>query len=394
MKSFRNIILLLIIATSVIFMASCSESATNPSGRGYNTNSIVYSTPWEGDSAKPYRDTTDTYIIIEGKHLAWLTDQTTNITANIKFNANIDMNNKSFGGINKFAGVMDGNSKRIKNLNIIDTNTDGGVGLIYNLLENGQVKNLTIESGTIKGKGENTDAGSFVGVSGDNTIIQNVTNKASVELIKSSTVESTSSGILGRTIGLVTIKNAVNYGDINADTASGIVGFVSTKIVIDNVKNLGNISGGSMASGIIALADGSANVEINRAENYGDISAFYNAGGIVGYIECTAKINNVGNSGKLTTTSSNSHAGGIIGTAQCPTLEINNAYNYISNIKIIANNYNTATTITSNYSLNYTPPIEAGVTILTVNSFKDKSNFDDWDFVNIWEMGDKHPVLR
>ncbi len=178
MNKFKNAVLLLLAAV-MIFAISCGN--TDPNNEIEDKNPA----PWDGTTATEGKTESDVYIITEAAHLVWLASDAAGaeITKNIRFDANIDMNKKSFGGIKKFTGSMDGNGKSIKNLLIEKTTSNAG--LILELGDGGSIKDLTIESGSIKatasGSVATAPAGAFVGKATGTITITGVLNKASVE---------------------------------------------------------------------------------------------------------------------------------------------------------------------------------------------------------------------
>ncbi len=367
----------------------------------------AFSTPWNGFTSERPPQVDGVYIITKAEHLSWLSIIII-FETKVRFDANIDMNNKNFAGIPFFKGTMDGNGKSIKNLKmdypLIET-----FGLIHVLTGDGsEIKNLTIENGSIKGK---KDVGAFVGESKGSVTLTGLTNKASVEtlnwsaagiiaLANSSSASITikdvknSGAITGKQfvggiiaitkIELITDKVENSGTIIGSDIAGGIVGYSEKPVTINNAQNFGNITGDGATGGIIGNADDA--VTINNAENSGEIIGKDSAGGIAGKAENAVTIKNVGNSGKVTGTG---NIGGMIGEANTTgTKTIDYAYNY-QNMKFIGDGL---VTITESYRLKDSAGITT--TALTVAEFRNQGSFVDWDFNTIWKMGDNYPVLK
>lgn len=206
-----------------------------------------------------------------------------------------------------FWGIIDGDGHKISNLKVSKTTYNDGLfvaGLVAELGAFGEIRNLTIESGSITGY---ASAGAFASM--NTGLIINCTNYA--------TVMTTGMGYAGGIAGAMwpstqgagnvgAIINCVNYGDItaygnNAFIAGGIVGDLKGRI--ERCANFGMITAGNAtAAGIAGQVSGNSSV-INDCYNRGDIFAAsgMQMGGIVGL---------VGNSSSTT-----------------PTVSIENCYN-------------------------------------------------------------------
>jgi len=420
-----------------------------------------------------------TYEVRDAKDLIFLSTRinTFNI-AIIKFMNDIDMDNQSFDGIAYFNGIMDGQGYKIKNLNI-DKPNERYVGLIC-VLGGGMIKNLTIENGSIKGENH---VGAFVGSVNDNStvIITHVTNGANVgSIVESVNQHNNAGGIIGSTygdkvtilnvgnsgeitgggdvggiVGLslsdITIKNAVNSGNITLsddsdDSAGGIIGYNGGTAIIQSVINYGDVGTSgeySYAGGIIGEATGRTatvlnaknfgnikapkgsaggiisvstyDITIQNVINSGSISAFRHAGGIIGGDGHTTTILNAGNTGSV----KGYYAGGIVGIVSDITT-IQNAYNYsavtgddvdakkggmVGFMLVLSPNSTTTVTITTSYYLtgtanNAVGDKDNGATLngtanaISTDQFRDKDTFVNWDFEKIWKMSALYPELR
>jgi len=313
--------------------------------RGSDNKDISTEEPiWDGITETEIIPTTDgIYGISRPSHLVWVASAEASAATNyfkdktIKFIKDIDMDNQSFGGIGVFYGTIDGNGKRIFNLNIGDKSRNDA-GLIN--VSNGTVviNNLTIFSGKIIG---DVYVGSFVGKANDNLIIKNCINNATV----------TGSGSAGGLVGTanlldssLTIDNSSNTGTIKSRAnIGGLVGRADDQLTIDNSFNTGTIIGNNQVGGLVGLAS-----------DYGE-TALTN---VFSYAETITGTTNIG---------------GLVGKNDSANLTIKNSYWLkVPNIdKALGNGSITAS---SN-------PKE-----LTADEFKDTSNFKDWDFTKIWEF--------
>lgn len=176
----------------------------------------------------------------------------------------------------EFSGIFDGNGHKVLNL-------VGEYGLFGYTTLDAEIRNLTIESGTLSGQNM---VGGIVG--SNSGLIENCVNKASV-----SALFSYPGGIAGCNIrgsdgspsGI--IRNCVNYGRISSQEDSsngmgsgGIAGTSSS--IIENCANYGEISSKTaQAAGIVANLDGGY---VRNCYNAGKIYSKEQAAGCIGAI--------------------------------------------------------------------------------------------------------------
>jgi len=346
--------------------------------RGSNNLNLNGEVKWDGITETLITEEANVFKILNGANLAWvaLESKTTNFSGKtIKFMNDVDMDNKSFTGIEEFSGTIDGNGKRIGNL-MIDRRIGSvqTVGLILKS-KNAVINNLTISSGHIQGR---TNVGSFVGA---------------------------------KTDGNLTIKNSINHARVTATSnAGGFVGGTDSgdKITIDNSSNTGDITGKGSVGGLIGYLSGTA--IISNSFNTSDVSDGTYTGGLVGQ-SSTLTIDNSSNTGAVT--GGERHAGGLVGEGGNTTLR--NVFSYAATIindgppydkgGLVGQNLFTIT-IDNGYWLEVvgvnkaigSGDAEAGSTSaeLTVDTFKAEGSFVDWDFAKTWEMkaNAKYPTLQ
>ena len=274
----------------------------------------AYSTPWNGFTSERPPQVNGVYIITKAEHLSWLSIIII-IETKVRFDANIDMNNKNFAGIKYFKGTMDGNGHSIKNLKI---DISGTAGLTQELGNNSTIQNFTIESGSIKGNG---DAGAFVGKLKNSATLKGLTNKASIE------ADFSAGGIIGVNDGTIEIKNTQNFGTVTGNNAGGIIAWSgdTSRSKIKNAQNFGTITGTGKVGGMIGNIQGADSVIIDNAQNSGNVFGG-STGGMIGSTSTDVEIDNAKNSGNITATAGSS--GGMIGDVIAITpITINNAKN-------------------------------------------------------------------
>lgn len=222
-------------------------------------------------------------------------------------------------GKKEFNGKLDGMGYKISNL-YINKSKEGSycTGLVGYLGEEGEIRNLNIESSYIQGYYE---TGAFAGRSRGKII--NCTNESKVVGIYYLT-----GGIAGRNTNI--IDNCTNKGFIYGGTTQtgGIVGNCdfSSNVMVSNCNNYGNVDAtGSNIGGIVGGAYSSKegyNVQIINSYNEGkignlELNTIVNVGGIIGrivdltdYETHHLKIKNCNNIGEIR---GYSNVGGIAG---------------------------------------------------------------------------------
>ena len=314
----------------------------------------------EGTKENPYQLGTKADLerfrdIVDG-----LNDETQNAEACAILTADIDLegsetnkwipigiNTSSDSGVG-FGGTFDGKNHKIYNL-YVDNTTYKAVGFFGNVnSDNGTavVKNLTIASGTVKGANQ---VGGVIGfLSGSASYLHNYANVTATG--------KKVGGIIGCSWSYISFCH--NEGNITSTSTAddsmvgGIVGYISVSTV-EQCYNVGEIkSNGGQVGGIIGYNN---RARVTKTFNYGKVTGknYSTTGSIFGSYTSNQDFN---------TDSSDSNNNYFLkGTASIGT-----------------------------GSGNYTGKIEQ----LTLKEFKDKSNFKNWYFNNVWTMGDNYPVFR
>lgn len=192
----------------------------------------------------------------------------------------VNENGKTTGQI--FAGTFNGNNHTISGLGIeVDTSKVTTYGMFGKV--SGTIENLNLAECTVTGVLGNR-VGSLVG--------------------------SLAGGTLSNVCSDVTI-------DVTANYVGGLVGIIegTAKGTIDNCQVTGSVAGNKHVGGLVGLVNGSANVEIAGSQNGAKVhSSGDYVGGLVGYVnKGTASITDSSNTGDVTTDSTVSKQGAIIG---------------------------------------------------------------------------------
>ena len=337
-----------------------------------NTGAIIAPSVWDGSSNTSWYDPEATeYNIGKAEDLAGLAELVSKNTdfsgKTINLTSDIDLNSIEWTPIGSttrngvttsdyFRGTFDGHNHKIANIYINQTsNTDERVSGLFGVVAEAEIKNLTIESGTITDQGDT--AGGIVGAvideAGDISKIINCHNNATIYSAQAS------GGIAGRLYGAgtYTIESCTNSGSVsggnkvggitainhsNADTTiidchntgtisgendgiGGIIGYANANIRIETATNTGEVKAGRYAGGIVGYTSGNEALtdtySITDASNSAEISGTSLAGGIIG-LAADFEISDVRNSGSVSSAES---AGGIAGSMI--RVKISNAYN-------------------------------------------------------------------
>ena len=274
---------------------------------------------WDGSIATSFANgtgsETDPYQISSAKELAFLAQQVnannaTYISAHYKLMNNIHLNNKAWTPISTsrtipFKGTFDGNNKAIIGLSATRA---GEVGLFGHIAD-AHIKNVTV-IGNITSTGSN------------NAILVARAQPSTIEncVVRGSVVSSTtgySAGLVGtinkyvdNTSGKMIVTNCVNYADVTAgaDYVGGISATQGTLMEMSGCSNYGNITTSKgKIGGIVGNTVASTGSYIKNCTNYGDVTSTSSAtttGGIVGVkaitvenciVDANAKINGVAN---------------------------------------------------------------------------------------------------
>lgn len=275
-------------------------------------------TSWDGTATtwtKGDGTNTNPYLIENGQHLAYLSEQVRNgetykdicfkLADNLDMGADADhkftpigfydkyMDTEVQGGMidnsKYFLGQFDGNNKKIDNIHIyyIDENPDnsvGGTGLFACISENAVIKDLGIgENSIIEGK----DAtGAIVGAMEGGTI-ENCYNGAVLQVEDGGW---SSGGIAGSGNG-GKITGCYNTGIVKGyNNAGGIVGFADSKIVINNCYNTAMVNFGGFYAG--GLAGFVADATVSNCYSTGSVTDAFSACAAIGTTEKTSIISN------------------------------------------------------------------------------------------------------
>ena len=211
----------------------------------------------------------------------------------------------SYGNVtttNAFSGVFDGNGQTITFQNVsITGNSDAAVGLFGVVSgEDTIIQNLTINGSISTDSGY---AGLVAGVLTEGATINNVTTESTASITSS----GDAAGFVGRIYGSGSITNSTNNATVTAidDSWARAGGFINLAkfpekdgaIVLSNLTNNGTITG--MGGGTGGIAGDLVGVIADTLYNTGTITGNGMTGGITGGIEEGSSIRNAENSGEI-----------------------------------------------------------------------------------------------
>ena len=190
-----------------------------------------------------------------------------------------------------YTGKFDGNGCTIKGLTI-DSATDC-VGLFGYVGTSGNVKNVVLEGGSIKGS-------SYVGgvVGSNEGKVENCYNTSDVS----------GNGFVGGVVGVNhgTVMNCYNTSDVSGNEFVGGVVGVNYGTVM-NCYNTGSVSGNSYVGGVVGII--TINGTVENCYNTGNVTGNSYVGGVVGF-NATGTVENCYNTGAV---KGNSFVGGVVG---------------------------------------------------------------------------------
>jgi len=193
-----------------------------------------------------------------------------------------------------FAGVLNGNNKKISNVNY-NPETDPSFSGLFGAVNDAQIKDLTLENITINTPASGNCTGGLIGG-----------------------MDFTSS--IGSSIVNVSIGGSISGGS----NTGMLVGFISggNNFTITNSSATGSISGGSNTGMLVGFISISGSGNITNSSATGSVSGSTNVGGLVGHFYGTL---NFLNSFTNVTLTGISNLGGFIGRSESP-LNINLSY--------------------------------------------------------------------
>jgi hypothetical protein len=317
-----------------------------------------------------------------------------------------------------FAGIFDGNEKKISNVDVSDNSVYAG--LFGYVKEGGQIKNLTVNVNEIKtGFKDKVYAGGLAAYYASEKPIVNCrvnirdsicANAYSGSLID--TVIGNSGGLAGGGGGknTLTISNCYVTGNVSSSSNSfsysgGLVGKADNTLTISNCYATGQVHSNSNSSsgfqfsysgGLVGKADNT--LTISNCYTMGDISAIseghnssFNriksfSGGLVGSADNTPTISNCYKTGSVSSASFNtynpsysySYSGGILGESASGT-----------NTSVYYDNWEVSGAVGNGDA--------TGIVGVSPVELRRQTTFVDWDFVNTWginpEINDGFPYL-
>ena len=303
---------------------------------------------WDGvTKTEPKTDEAGTYQISTGEELAWFGAQVNSgmSTLNAVLTADIDLGGNIWtpmGGTKGYKGTFDGQGHSITDLCVKMTGKKAG--LFDYAVKPAKICNLAVD-----GKVSIEAPGSLgiayaAGVVAQAVYaeIENVTNKAEVQVIAKSGSGMGTGGIVGSmTTG--TIKNCTNEGKISSGAyVGGILGRAMSNVTIANCSNHGVVYGRSAKIGGIA-GDGKLNISnsYNTAMVRSGMTEITTqtpvTGGIVGSFQ-SGSATNCYNAGKVV---SKNGAGALFGSTGYTNVKASNLYYLEGTCDIAINGTNT-----------------------------------------------------
>jgi len=228
-----------------------------------------------------------------------------------------------------FTGVFDGNAHKITNLTMHDFGAGNDFMGLFGHIEDGEVKNLGLEGGSVSGdeyvgglvawnKGSVSNCYSNVDISGEwivgGLVGKNVGSVSGCHSTGSIIVSVRPvGGLVGHNEG--NISNCYSTGDVSgSDIVGGLVGYNAGSVL--NCYSTGNISGQDVVGGLMGIND-----------LLGTVLTCYSNSSATGYNNCVAGLVAI-NDGDISNCYS---TGNVNGTAWVGGLVGSSDYGYLSN---------------------------------------------------------------
>ena len=267
-----------------------------------------------------------------------------------------------------FTGVFDGNYHKIMNLTI-NGGANDYIGLFGNLGIGGEVRNLGIEDGSISG---DELIGGLVGLNVAGGSVSNCYSKGSVS----------GRNLIGGLVGfnqLGSLSNSCSAGSVNGDlTIGGLLGANSGSV--SYCHSTADVIGDTIGSRNFGGLVGKNLALVSNCYSTGNVSCDVDVGGLLGDNEG----GNVSNCYSIGSVSGDTSVGGLVGCN-----ELGNLSNCFWD------------TDTQTHGVTKSIGRNTGGTIINVSGLPTsqlhrQSTFTDWDFINVWNIGENqtYPHLR
>lgn len=287
-----------------------------------------------------------------------------------------------------FTGVFDGNYRKITNLTI-DGGTNDYIGLFGKTDDGSVLKNLGLENFDVNALADSRYAGSLVGWNSGS--ITNCWSTGSVSgCILASGLVGVNDGLYGNGI----ITDCWSAGTVNGRGAGGLVGCNFQYAVMSNCYSTADVNGNEDVGGLIGYNEYGI---VERCFSTGAINGTSRVGGLIGYNKnhSDAVITDCYSTGAVT---GGDAVGGLVGF-NYSNGDIANCYstgNVIADSNVGALAGTNEGSITSSYFLSGSGPDNGFGQMLTDTQMKQRASFVDWDFIEIWNIGENqtYPFLR
>ena len=341
---------------------------------------------------------------------------------------------ESDGGINSVhaggicgtnSGELSGSFSNGASVTVSNDSADAYAGGILGYSTASLEMNAAVNTGNVSSSGSYSHSGGLVGY-GSGTIT--VTDSYNTGEVSSSSFSynSYSGGLVGYGDGDVTVTDSCNTGNVSSSSSSyyssysgGLVGRGDDVAVTDSY-NTGNVSASDDSGGLVGY--GRSSVTVNNSYNTGNVSG-YDSGGIVGHVDGTVTVSNSYNTGNV---SASDDSGGLVGDGSAT---VSNSYNtgnvsgkysgglvgYGRSSATVSNSYNTgnvsgkyssglvgdgSATVSNSYARRGYRSDASGTSgsLKTEAELRERATFIDWDFSEVWRMGEScnggFPVLQ
>jgi hypothetical protein len=375
---------LLIVICCLVLVGVCVNTALALSGSGTQGD------PWRIESLEDFND-----FAADANYWAGFTRLETDVNlAGITYSTAVIapdiVNYNVFFDGTAFTGVFDGNDHKIINLTISDGGSFHDYLGLFGYIDDGEVRNLGLEGGSVSGflsvgglvgknnYGNVSNCYSTGAVNGDRNVgglvgpnMGNVSNCYSTSSVSG---QITIGGLVASNFG--SVSNCYSFGDINGFyCVGGLVGD-NNYSSISNCYSTGDVNGTTYVGGLV----GRNWYSVVDCYSTGDVNGTNHVGGLVG-LNIYGDVSNCYSTGDVHG-GGDEEVGGLVGSN----------FGYVRGCfwDIDSQNHD----ITESIGLN--KGTVSNVEGLPTYQLHQQSTFTNWDFINIWNIGENqtYPYLR
>ena len=343
---------------------------------------------------------TDPFVIADSNEIRNLSCNSALMNKCYVLGGSIDLAGESFLGIGSlvipFTGRFEGRGNTIANYHCVDPNKDY-TGMFNYICGDGQIRNLTLESAHVSGRHQvgavpGYSSGTIENCHVTGTIsgvkyVGGVVGRAQCGSVEDSSSKADTSGAndyVGGIVGIEyysQIERCHAEGSVSGlDYVGGILGYKSGDSLFQCYSSA-TIEGVSCVGGLVGKCYNTS-TRIENSYFCGEVIGQVYVGGLTGY-HSSGRMLNCYNAGSII---GSTDKGGLAGYMS----------EYCTLYSPPMNNYWDVNTSGLDSGVGNLEPDPNGIEGKTSSEMKRQSTFTDWDFINVWDIGENqtYPYLR